>query len=72
MWAGWMPVSASSLRRLSWAGALRAGGQHLPCQAGPLRVPKGFLFWFLEAVVGQTVEQKVSQEPVCLEPKVTP
>lgn len=34
------------------AGALRAGGQHLLCQPAPPRIPKGFVFWFLEAVVG--------------------
>lgn len=34
------------------AVALGAGGQHLLCQASPPRIPKDFLFWFLEAVVG--------------------
>lgn len=72
MWAGWMPVSASSLRRLSWAVGIESRWAALTVPGQPAPRSQGFSFWFLEAVVGQTVEQKVSQEPVCLEPKVTP
>lgn len=50
--AAWTPASASSLRRLAWGGSIEGRWAALTVPGQPARIPKGFLFWFLEAVAG--------------------